>query len=501
LDKEMFKRSLSLFLVLVIVLVSGTFCSSEKGYQVSSRVDKLWKKYPDPWNQEKAFEAAEEAGRLWEKHPEDIQLAKYYIARMQVADPSELSRELRLKLRQDVSNAYLMLLEAMINASQADYISTMHSVYQKAPNDPFVISEYMRSILLLPNPDIERATDLAFRALEIAPELPVTNGRLAFILSRVGNNVEAENFARKAVRLAPNEFVYLETLSEVLDASNRKDEATGLLEEYNKLHPGNSYTSNILLKRYRENDEWEKMIPVKREAANLESGEGMAWIELAMLYRQIERHDSTFYYLNKSVDEGFYDANFFHFAFEESLADLKDDPRYSALLNSMEEKKQATRQERKKVALSEKLDIVAPSLVATDLNANPVKLEDGKGRVVVVYFWSTWSGWCRLAKPLLEKFYDNTGVETLMVGVNVREDIPKEERPAALIKYTFVDKTKWPVWMAEEIDAARFNLQVIPTIMVIDPEGVIRYQIVGYKPFMDETLQWMVDSLNEGDEE
>jgi len=484
-----------LALMAMMFLFAG--CSSDVYKEVSPNLKQLWKHHPDPWNYDKALAAAEEAREIWDNHPEDIQVARYYVARMQKVDPGLLSIELKRRVRENPSDPHIAMLEAMVNETYSGYISTIRLLYEQYPNDPFIISEYVRVLLGLQTPELETATDLAFKAVELAPDLPLTNGRLAFLLHRVGNNSEAEKFARYAVKLAPSEFIQTQTLYDILNSQNRGNEALELLEEYVRRHPGNADASTMLMKRYREENHWDKMIPVKRNAAEWDAGEGMAWIELAMLYRQVGNHDSTFFYLNKSIDAGFYDDNFFEFAFEEALAELTGDPRYIEVIEHMKETRLATTEERKELALSERLEIAAPELMASDLRGNAVRLSDGRGRVVVLYFWSTWSGWCRLAKPTLDKFYDNTGVETLMVGVNVREQIPSDQRPAALLKYTNADQTQWPIWMADDNAADSFALQVIPTILVIDPDGIIRYQVVGYKPFLDEILQWMVDSINE----
>jgi hypothetical protein len=34
----------------------------------------------------------------------------------------------------------------------------------------------------------------------------------------------------------------------------------------------------------------------------------------------------------------------------------------------------------------------------------------------------------------------------------------------------------------------------LPSYVVIDPDGIIRYQLDGYIPFLDEVLLWQVDA-------
>jgi len=47
---------------------------------------------------------------------------------------------------------------------------------------------------------------------------------------------------------------------------------------------------------------------------------------------------------------------------------------------------------------------------------------------------------------------------------------------------------------AEDSVAENYEVMGIPTFVVIDAEGVIRYRMSGYFAFLDETLGWMVEA-------
>jgi len=117
----------------------------------------------------------------------------------------------------------------------------------------------------------------------------------------------------------------------------------------------------------------------------------------------------------------------------------------------------------------------APSWTLKDPSGKAVTSETFKGKVVVVDFWATWCGPCRMEIPgyieLQEKYKD----DLVIVGVSV--DAPP--RGASLVK-SFVEKNKinYPIVMSQdevlEAFAGDQPINAIPTTFIIDRDGNIR---------------------------
>ncbi len=120
---------------------------------------------------------------------------------------------------------------------------------------------------------------------------------------------------------------------------------------------------------------------------------------------------------------------------------------------------------------------LAPALALLDRSGQAVRLEALRGRVVLVDFWATWCIPCRESLPaydgLLQR-YQREGFEVLAVSVGesrTRVDAYFADRQP-LIRILLDPKT---------VAARQFRVQRIPTSVLVDRDGYIRYTIVGFE--------------------
>ena len=121
--------------------------------------------------------------------------------------------------------------------------------------------------------------------------------------------------------------------------------------------------------------------------------------------------------------------------------------------------------------------VVAPAWELKDLNGKTVKSSDLKGKVVILDFWATWCGPCRMEIPGFIELQKNYGPKDLVVV-----GIALDEEGAAVVK-PFAAKAgiNYTVLIGDAKGQRAFgDVEVLPTTFVIDRRGRIVTKHVGY---------------------
>jgi peroxiredoxin len=131
----------------------------------------------------------------------------------------------------------------------------------------------------------------------------------------------------------------------------------------------------------------------------------------------------------------------------------------------------------------ELVDKPAPDFSALTLDGRTVSLADFRGqKKVVVSFWASWCGPCRLEMPSLIQFYktnhrDTSDFEILAVSI--------DEDPKAAADFATAMKLNFPVLVDPDKKIANaYQVEGIPTMFVIDKDGKVIYGRAGYDATM-----------------
>jgi cytochrome c biogenesis protein CcmG/thiol:disulfide interchange protein DsbE len=117
----------------------------------------------------------------------------------------------------------------------------------------------------------------------------------------------------------------------------------------------------------------------------------------------------------------------------------------------------------------------APDFALADLNGNPIRLADLRGRPVIVNFWASWCGPCVEEFPLLQRALDEHRVQGLtVVGIVV------QDRSEAARAFMARMGARWPAVMDPGGGvASSYGLYAPPESFFIDRDGVIASRQVG----------------------
>jgi cytochrome c biogenesis protein CcmG/thiol:disulfide interchange protein DsbE len=117
----------------------------------------------------------------------------------------------------------------------------------------------------------------------------------------------------------------------------------------------------------------------------------------------------------------------------------------------------------------------APDFALADLDGNPVRLSDLRGRAVVLNFWASWCGPCVEEFPLLRQAAEAHGAgEVAVVGIVFRDG--SEAARAFMQRFG----ATWPSAMDPGEDVALdYAVSAPPHTFFIDREGVVRGHQIG----------------------
>lgn len=126
----------------------------------------------------------------------------------------------------------------------------------------------------------------------------------------------------------------------------------------------------------------------------------------------------------------------------------------------------------------------APAFKAKDLDGKELSLEPYKGKVVLLNFWATWCGPCRMEIPSLVELQKRYEGHLQIIGMDVDDDDADTVRD--VVKNESIN---YPVAITSgEVRMAYGGIAALPTLFVINAEGKVVQKHVGlYNPALYET--------------
>lgn len=126
----------------------------------------------------------------------------------------------------------------------------------------------------------------------------------------------------------------------------------------------------------------------------------------------------------------------------------------------------------------------APVFTLSDANGKSVRLADYRGKVVVLNFWATECGGCRLEIPW---FVDLAGVNkdqnTVVVGVSM--DVSYESLKDASEAWSKVKPfirthgIAYPILMGDEAVSKAYEITALPATYIVDAKGRVAAKYLG----------------------
>lgn len=114
----------------------------------------------------------------------------------------------------------------------------------------------------------------------------------------------------------------------------------------------------------------------------------------------------------------------------------------------------------------------APDFELSNLYGEKVKLSDFRGKKIVLNFWATWCPPCKEEMPEMEKFYQKTNGDVVILAVNIDPQYDVK-------KFVTEMGSTFPVLLDEKDKVnSLYRVLTIPTTFFIDEQGIIRHKFL-----------------------
>lgn len=126
----------------------------------------------------------------------------------------------------------------------------------------------------------------------------------------------------------------------------------------------------------------------------------------------------------------------------------------------------------------------APSFSLTDASGRKEKLADYRGKVVLLNFWATDCGGCRMEIPWLvdiSQSFKNKSVSLIGISMDISyEDLKNAAEAWAKVRpFVEAHHIAYPILMGDGEVTKRYEIQALPVTYLIDSRGRIAASYVG----------------------
>ena len=131
---------------------------------------------------------------------------------------------------------------------------------------------------------------------------------------------------------------------------------------------------------------------------------------------------------------------------------------------------------------------IAPDFTMLDMEGNEVTLAEFFGKPIILNFWASWCGPCKMEMPEIQNFYEKYGENIHFLAVSVDDSVDTAKTFIETEGYTF------PVYFdTTSMGAYTYGASSIPLTFFIDAEGNLTAYYMG--AMSGDILQQGVDMI------
>jgi peroxiredoxin len=133
----------------------------------------------------------------------------------------------------------------------------------------------------------------------------------------------------------------------------------------------------------------------------------------------------------------------------------------------------------------------APDFTLKTLEGRNLRLAEQRGQVVMLNFWATWCGPCKIEMPHLAKLhqrYQTSGFQLLALNV--------DEEPQRAASFVQQLGLRFPILLdTDKSVSRRYELATLPWTVLVDRDGRARHVHRGYRDGYEKTYEQQLREL------
>jgi cytochrome c biogenesis protein CcmG/thiol:disulfide interchange protein DsbE len=112
------------------------------------------------------------------------------------------------------------------------------------------------------------------------------------------------------------------------------------------------------------------------------------------------------------------------------------------------------------------------------------------GKVVLVDFWATWCEPCRSSFPRYQALLARYAERVVVLGIS------EDDEAQGIDRFARETGVRFPLaWDEDKSVAQRYQISGMPTLFIIDQQGLVRFVHSGFRPGDDQKISAAIDSL------
>jgi len=134
--------------------------------------------------------------------------------------------------------------------------------------------------------------------------------------------------------------------------------------------------------------------------------------------------------------------------------------------------------------------VQAPTFRLNDLAGDAIRLDQFRGKVVVLDFWASWCGPCMDSLPEVYRIANSFGDDRCQwLGINLQES---QQQAAKIASRLGVENTI--LLDSDGRVASLYDASAIPLVVVIAPDGIVNRVFIGMEPVRIESLRSAIEA-------